>query len=85
MCGGDPSADRETEPAARGRFPLSQISLIEAIENVPAYVFGHAHTCVAHGHKCAVRYNRYFSANLARLRRVSNCIVQKDANQALQQ
>ena len=50
----DPSADGEAEAVACVRFSLAQISLVEAIEDVLAHVFGHADAGVAHGDECVV-------------------------------
>ncbi len=83
MCIGDPPPNRKTQAAACRRFSLSKISLIEAVEDLQAYVLRHPYAGIAHRHECVVRDERYLSSNFARLRRVTNCIVQKYSEQAL--
>src|ERR1700686_2274884 len=63
----------------------SKISLVEAIEDMQAYVLGHPRARIAHRHEGAVRYKRDLGPNFAKLRCVTNCVIQQYSQQTLQQ
>ena len=72
----NPSPDRKSQATARIRFSLSQIGLIEAVEDMQTYVLRHSNAGIAHCYERIVRIQRDLRSDLPRLRRITNCIVQ---------
>ena len=75
----DPSTDREAEAIACIRLSLTQIGLVEAIEDMLAHIFGHADAGVAHGYDGGVVDEEDLGADLAVGGRVSDGVVEEDA------
>lgn len=81
----DPSADGEAETAAGFGFSLAEICLIEAVKDVLAHILGHADAGVAHGYDGGVVEEEDLGADLAVGGRVSDGVVEEDAEQALEE
>ena len=82
---GDPACDGEAEAAAGLGLSLAEVGLVEAVEDLLAYVLGHADAGVAHGDDGFAGGEGDLGADLTVLRGVADGVVEEDAEEALEE